>query len=199
MVIRFLLSAILAGYALSWLFTSHVYGIAEFKLHRKEGEQGKKGGKGEQKNGQGKPSTQDPASEKPNAGPNSQKNEKSTKKERKDFSQLTKYWESYKDAYQGISWDETNKHKEMERDCRRCGNNGDGTLNCRSGKTIGGTELPPYPGKKTTAALKRKRSTKDMDKDDEQPPAQKEKTAAVASCSTRTPIWALSGSDESDF
>ena len=93
---------------------AHVYGIAELKLHRKEGGQGKKGGKGKQKNGQGKPSTQDPASEKPNAGPNSQKNEKSTKKEQKDFSQLTKYWESYKDAYQGVSWDETNKHKEME-------------------------------------------------------------------------------------
>lgn len=111
---------------------------------------------------------------------------------------MTEYWEAYKDAYQGVSWDETNKHKEMERDCRRCGNNGYGTLNCRAGKTFGGTELPPYPGKKTTAALKRKRSAKE-DKDDEQPSAQKEKTAAVAFCSTKPPIWALSDSEGSDF
>ena len=166
-----------------------------------KGNQGKQGGRANQRNGQGKTSTQtsNPSSDKTNAGSNSQKSDKTAKKEQKDFSQLTKYWDSYKDAYQGVSWDETNKHKEMERDCRRCGHNGHGTLNCRAGKTIGGTELPPYPGKKTSAAVKRKRSPREDKDDDEQPPAQKEKPAAVASCSTRPPIWALSDSEESDF
>ena len=82
-----------------------------------KGNQGKQGGRANQRNGQGKTSTQtlNPSSDKTNAGSNSQKSDKTAKNKQKDFSQLTKYWDSYKDAYQGVSWDETNKHKEMER------------------------------------------------------------------------------------
>ena len=46
------------------------------------------------------------------------------------FLSTHQYWETCKDAYQGVSWEETNKRKEMERDCRRCGHNGHQTLNC---------------------------------------------------------------------
>lgn len=87
-----------------------------------------------------------------------EKNPQQTKK--KDFSHLTKVWECRKDAFKGIPFKETNKHK--GKDCRRCGRDGHGVLNCKATKTIGGAVLPPYPGKKTaaetTAATKRKRT-----------------------------------------
>ena len=121
----------------------------------------------------------------------------------KDFSHLTKLWDSHKAAFQGVSFKETKKHKEMGRDCHHCRHNGHHSVHYRAGKTIGGTELPAYPGKKattTTAATKRKR-TEDDNGGDNQPPAQKEKTAADISSTSQPPIWAHSDDDSelSDF
>ena len=119
---------------------------------------------------------------------------------KKDFSHLTKLWDNPKAAFQGVPFEETKKHKDMGRDCHRCGHNGHHSVHCRAGKTVGGTVLPPYPGKNpvndtatggtkpaTTAATKRKRTTTEDDSDIEQPPSQKERTAAmIASASHLT-------------
>ena len=157
--------------------------------------------KGKPTQGPGKPNTGKPDQSSP---PQDNSKAASQKKPIKDFSQLPKLWDSYKEAYQGVPWEETSKHKDLERDCRRCGQNGHGVLNCRAGKTIGGTELPPHPGKKTSSAnaLKRKRAAKTAGDDSSEPPAQKEKTAAVAvrrPATSKPPIWALSDDEESDF
>ena len=133
------------------------------------------------------------------------------KPEKKDFSHLTKLWDNPKAAFQGVPFEETKKHKDMGRDCQRCGHNGHHSIHCRAGKTVGGTVLPPYPGKKiandtgtkpaTTAATKRKRIAAEDDSHMEQPPAQKERTAAVIASASQPPIWASSDDDSelSDF
>ena len=131
--------------------------------------------------------------------PQQEEGAKKENPEKKDFSHLTKLWDNPKAAFQGVSFEETKKHKDMGRDCHRCGNNGHHSVHCRAGKTVGGTELPPYPGKKdaTTAATKRKRT--EDENSDEQPPAQKGKTAAVIASASQPPIWALSDDELSDF
>ena len=129
----------------------------------------------------------------------------------KDFSHLTKLWDNPKAAFQGVSFEETKKHKDMGRDCHRCGHNGHHLVHCRSGKTVGGTILLPYPGKKAandtasgtksanTAATKRKRTATKDNSDSEQPPAQRKRTAAIIASASQPPIWASSDDEISDF
>ena len=97
------------------------------------------------------------------------------KPRKKDFSQLRKLRDNPKAVFQGVPFEETKKHKDMGRDCHRYGHNEHHSVYCRAVKTVGGTVLPPYPGRKAvndtatggtkpaiTAATKRKQTiTKD--------------------------------------
>jgi hypothetical protein len=117
----------------------------------------------------------------------------------KDFSHLTRVWERRREAYQGVNQEEVDAHRKLGKDCSRCGQNGHLDIHCKVGKTLEGTPLPPYPGKKVTAAAKRKQPDEN---DAEEPPAKKPETArsaAIIASASKRPIWVDSDSDESDF
>ena len=95
---------------------------------------------------------------------------------------------------QGVPFEETAKHKELGRDCHRRGHNGHSSIHCKSGKTIGGAVLLPYPVKMIASAVgsKRKRTEGKNKNDDKQPDASSDEAAAVVASALRPPIWALS-------
>lgn len=110
------------------------------------------------------------------------KNQKRKQQDREDKPSAptrNKHWNSYKEAIAGVDQADLDKHK-ASKGCHRCGRQGHNTLECYSGKTEEGKDIPKPPGRISGARPKQKRPAENDEVEDTiSRPAKKVKIAAM--------------------